>query len=176
VTAVPLSRGEIAQVDDSDAGRALAHKWHFLRIGYAARSTTVAGARKIILLHRFLTDAPAGMYVDHINGDKLDNRRSNLRICTPHESIGNVPPRNGRQVKGVMHDQRTHKGRKWSAYIRLAGRTVILGRFTTEAEAARAYDKAALKYFGAFAWLNFPPVEHRQNQKQAGRPAMRRTA
>lgn len=90
--------------------------------------------------------------IDHRNRSKGDNRIDNLRLATGTENQGNCGPqeRNASGFKGVSFEARRGK---WVAYIGKKG----LGRFNTPAEAARAYDAAALQHFGEFAWLNFEP-------------------
>ena len=90
---------------------------------------------------------------DHINGNPLDNRRSNLRWCTPAQNRENSSKwnRNTNGYKGIYYEE--DRG-VWRAEIRKAGRKVFLGRFHTKREAAIAYDHAALGYFGEYARSN----------------------
>jgi hypothetical protein len=93
--------------------------------------------------------------VDHINGDTLDNRRANLRVCTKSENNRNrrkLHPTTSR-FKGVYKNTKP-----WIALIECNGKQFVLGRFASEEEAALAYDKAAKEHFGSFARLNFPPA------------------
>lgn len=107
------------------------------------------------LLHRVLLSAKEGELVDHINGNPMDNRRENLRICTALESARNVRKHHdGRHpYKGVKR-ART-KSERWEANI-YAGRPIYVGSFATIEDAARAYDAAARQHHGEFARLNFP--------------------
>lgn len=102
--------------------------------------------------------APDGMQTDHINGDRLDNRRANLRICNGMENARNrgvsarhieIPSR----YKGVSWERRAAR---WQAQIGCDGKKFHLGLFATEEEAARAYDAKARELHGDFARLNFP--------------------
>lgn len=102
------------------------------------------------LLHRFLLSPPDGVPVDHVDGNGLNNKRSNLRLCTPSLNSGNAQKRSNNRsgVKGVSWDA---KRCKWFACIRVNGKTLPLGRYTRIEDAAAAYATAAAKVFGEFA-------------------------
>jgi hypothetical protein len=108
------------------------------------------------LVHRLLVDCPAGYLVDHINGDSLDNRRANLRVCTNAENCRTkgLSRANTSGFKGVSFS-RVKVHRRWVATIRVNGAQKFLGSHETPEEAARAYDRAAVAHFGEFARLNF---------------------
>lgn len=152
---IPLTKGYSALVDDEDYERVAAVKWYASvhpRTIYAQRDCHANGKRTAVCLHRFIMSAPQGMWVDHINGDGLDNRKSNLRVCTPAENLRNQRRPTGRSVfKGISFDA---VNKKWRATIRVSGKRVFLGRFLDERSAAMAYDAAALLHHGAFACTN----------------------
>lgn len=166
---IPLSRGAVALVSECDFERVGQFKWSLDQNGYAVRMIQIARTggirqRRKVLLHRFLLDAPGGMEVDHINHDKLDNRRDNIRLVSRTLNRANAGPKttSSHGYKGVAFHSRDTK---WRASIAPNGIRRGLGTFGTPEEAARAYDIAALQAWGDFAYLNFP--EHRTTYLQA---------
>ncbi|MGN6564386.1 MAG: HNH endonuclease [Thermomicrobiales bacterium] len=156
VAYVPLSQGYTAVIDDEDAERVLAHKWHAdvedggKRI-YAVRNETIAkGKRRIVRLHRFLMGEPDGVEVDHRDGNTLNNRRSNLRLATRKENARNVRKRatNRSGYKGVSWHARD---RLWHARIMIDGRLISVGYFKNLDDAAAAYAAAAQRLHGEYA-------------------------
>lgn len=109
-----------------------------------------------VYLHRLIAGARKGEVVDHINGNSLDNRKANLRICTKAENSRNrkLGPTNKSGFKGVSWE--AHTG-KWRAKIGTDHKQITIGRFDTKEDAARAYNEAAIKYHGPFARLNQIP-------------------
>ena len=97
--------------------------------------------------------------VDHINGNKLDNRKENLRLATHQQNQHNVGPQKNNKsgYKGVSSNK---KNKKYQARIMAKNKRVSLGCFDDPVEAARAYDRAALELFGEFAWTNFPKEDY----------------
>lgn len=147
-----LTRGKTAYVDDEDYERVMEHSWCMHPCGYAKARIN----KKYVLMHRWLLDAPSNLNVDHINGNKLDNRRSNLRLCTSMDNHANCfVARSPTGFKGV--DWSKSHG-KWRARLVRNYRTIHLGYFDTPVLAARAYNEAALKYFGPYANLNKVPA------------------
>lgn len=140
-------RGGIVFVDECDAALADV-RWFQSISGYAVRK--VLGST--VLMHRVILDAPKGMQVDHINGNKLDNRRENLRLCTHLENRRAYRPPSGRsRFRGVYWKG---SNQMWCAQIGLPGRRLYLGLYPTEIEAAAAYNRAAAEHFGPFAHPN----------------------
>ena len=107
-------------------------------------------------------DPPKGMVVDHINGDALDNRKENLRVCSYSQNSCNKKIRSDSRsgYKGVVK-----VGKKWQAYIgdpdtpATRKRRLYLGTYTTAEDAARAYDNRAKELYGDYALLNFPETQ-----------------
>ena len=80
---IPLTKGRFALVDDATYPELVKYKWHLTSQGYAAATMAINGRRQIITMHRLLVGAQPGQIVDHKNGDRVDNRRANLRLATP---------------------------------------------------------------------------------------------
>ncbi len=156
---LPLgNQGDFTLIDVGVYPQIAPYSWRLHKKEEGKRTNYVKGSvnGEDIPLHRFLTGhIPEGYVVDHINGDGLDNRRTNLRTCTNAENRQNEIKRrveNASSVfKGVSWDASRNK---WSAKIQVAGETRNLGRFTEEQHAALAYDNAAREAFGAFARTN----------------------
>jgi hypothetical protein len=158
---IPLTKGQVALVDDEDYEQLIAHKWYYGRgkdrhTGYAHRKQYANGKSMVLLMHRvILGPIPDGMEVDHIDHDGINNTRQNLRICTHTQNQQNHTVRRqvkSSQYKGVSFS--TNVGR-WRAGIRNNTHWLGLGYYDTEYLAACAYDAAARELFGAFACTNF---------------------
>lgn len=124
----------VALVDLADAGAVSAYRWSIRGEGYAVRTTQVGGVRLDVYMHRELLGLTPGdgHHVDHISGDKLDNRRANLRVCTHAQNCQN---RLDRPYRGAFWDAQANR---WRACVKLAGKRHYLGCFATQGEAAAA--------------------------------------
>lgn len=147
-----LTQGKVAIVDDEDFNRFGHFKWHYLSVGYAARRQ-LNSSRTYVYLHRLIMKPEKGQEIDHINGNTLDNRKSNLRIADRSKNMSNTRIRktNTSGYKGVSLDKSRNM---WAAEITVNYKKLHLGRFNEIKEAAKAYNEAAKKYFGEFAYLN----------------------
>ena len=150
---IKLTQGKYVLVDDEDFDWLNQWKWlafdnngHF----YAARRPKSG----IVFMHRLILESGKGNIVDHANQDTLDNRRSNIRLCTRAENQANRGSSKGSAsiYKGVTWDKR---GKKWCAAIKVDGKSIALGRFEDEVEAAKAYDKKHIEVHAEFACPNF---------------------
>jgi len=157
---IALGDGIYTIVDAEDYYRFGNFKWSLgghKRKFYAVRGAKDKNGRfEMLRLHREIMNAPKGLLVDHKNGNALDNRKANLRLATHWQNSCNrkkVNTNTWSRFIGVSF----HKRRGlWTAAIRYRGKHIWLGYFKTELEAALAYDRAAIKYHGEFARLNFP--------------------
>lgn len=145
---VPIKDGRFVKIDKCDWELVSKTHWSANSWDYAAGNV---GNKKVMTMHRFIIGAKKGEIVDHINNDKLDNRKTNLRICTNMQNSWNKPARNGKKLKGV-HFNKINK--KYIAYISADGKRHYLGSFKSAAEASLAYNNAALDLHGNFANLN----------------------
>lgn len=148
---VPLNTGDIAIIDVADAGLVDGHQWYLSKTGYVRRTDWSRGVRGTVDMHRLVIDCPAGKCVDHIDGNKLNNRRHNLRVATPSLNGANRSANRGSEssrFKGVTWSKSSVK---WQAQIKSAGVKRYLGLFETESDAHEAYVRAARELFGEFA-------------------------
>lgn len=144
-----------AIVDDENIERLSQYKWRLAgtKREYAARGEYIGSGHKnrvhkIIYMHREILNAPKGAEVDHINGNKLDNRKCNLRLATSSQNKMNRGARidSPTGIKGVQRS-----GKKFTARIRANNINYYIGSYNTIEEAAKAYKDAAAKIHGLFA-------------------------
>jgi phage-related protein len=156
---IPLTKNRFAMVDDDDFDKLSKHKWCVNCCGwgskylYAQRGKTSGGKIKF-LMHRVIMNAKKGQEIDHIDGNGLNNQKSNLRFVTRTQNQMNrivQQVNNHSGFKGVCWD---NKRGKWLAQIRVKTKTKFLGHFTNAEDAGKAYDDSAKIYFGEFARLN----------------------
>lgn len=157
---IPIGGSKFTIIDKDDLEFVMRHKWHpqiTNGITYAYSRPNFS-RKETLALHRYIVGCPKGMVVDHKNGDTLDNRRDNLRVCTQKQNTRNrrkiKPTKDGGRFKGV---RTSRNGKKWYADIISDGKTYRLGVFNTERDAASAYNAKAKELHGEFAKLNVWP-------------------
>lgn len=153
---IPLTQGVVALVDDEDFERVNQFKWtaSFQEDRwYAVRSVKRDGVWRHVRMHAFILGVPHSRSVDHRDGDGLNNQKGNLRRCTQHQNLANskLSSRNTSGFKGVSWNRRESV---WVARVVCYYRQMVIGRFSDRVAAARAYDAAAIRYFGDFAKTN----------------------
>jgi len=161
VKKIPLSQGKFAIVEAKDYGWLSQWKWtadNHKHTWYAYRNGRKDdGVSKKLYLHREIMNPPHNLTVDHKDYDGLNCRRKNMRNCTFQQNQQNKPARQGgtSKFKGVslFRDKI-----RWVAHIRINEKSVYLGLFDNEVDAAITYDQTAKEYFKDFAYLNFKEV------------------
>ena len=159
---IKLTQGKYALVDDDQFLKLSKYKWGFqivykgiTKIGYVYTSTYNKGKKSRIYMHRMIMNAPKNRLVDHINHNTLDNRLSNLRLCTNAQNQFNEKIKTINKTskyKGVHLHKKTNS---WYSNIVYMGKDYFLGSFVSEREAAKAYDKKAKELYREFAHPNF---------------------
>jgi hypothetical protein len=157
VKKIELTRGMHAIIDDDDYALVSKFKWYAHVCGgqtnhrkyYAKRRVYTSGRNSFIMsMESFLIGKIQGMVIDHIDGDSLNNSRSNLRHCTQAENLRNIKKPG---IKGVCFRKNS---KRYAARIGVFGKTIQIGTFDSKIEAARAYDAAAVSLYGEFASTN----------------------
>lgn len=152
---IPLTHGLSTIVDADDFERCAQFKWYVSYYGYVVRNIRKSdGSKSIQRLSRFIMNAPRGVHVDHIHGNKLDNRKAELRLCTNQQNCFNrgINKNNKSGFKGVSwHKQAS----KWVANIVVSRKQICLGFFDDINDAAAAYAAGSLKHHGEFGRLSW---------------------
>lgn len=174
IARVHLTRGMVAFIDAVDVDLVAPYRWFAatVRSGVAyAQASLYGSGGGVAHMHRVITDAPDGMFVDHVDGDGLNNRRGNLRVCTTEQNIRNVHVLRSHNTSGHLGVGWREDRQRWRAYVKTAGRMHHIGYFTAADEAARARDDFIREHFPSEFWtFNFP----RPNERGVNRA--RRTA
>lgn len=142
-------------IDDEDFDKVKNFTWYYDK-GYIV--ALVKGQR--VLIHRLILSAKEDVVVDHKNGNTLDNRKCNIRVCTHAQNVANAKKRGGckSKFKGVFPNKNKTR---WLVYCGPNTQNRYIGSYGTEIEAAKAYDRVALALYGEFAKLNFPSGDDR---------------
>jgi len=158
---IRMAQPKYAIADPADYDRLRKYEW-LSKKGknsfYARRRvpTGKGGKETLVYMHQEVIKVPDGMVVDHINHDGMDNREANLRAATYSQNLYNRKKRSGAMYSKYKGTHWHKLNRRWLARITFEKKTIHLGYFHSEIEAAKAYDRAAIKYHGEFASLNFP--------------------
>ncbi len=144
---IALQDGTVALIDEDDFDRVNQYTWT-VRSSDCLISSTING--KSVQLSRFIMEVTdSKLQVDHKNHDRRDNRKQNLRICTPAQNLYNTRPYNKLGIKGVYE-----RAGKYRVYITINGKKTYLGKTDTKRNAASIYNSAASLFYGEFAYLN----------------------
>lgn len=160
---VPLRNGGVALISEESLSLVSGYRWYGVRRpkGYENALPYAFGFRSntrpfYVQMHRLVIGAPSGVLVDHINGDTLDNRLENLRICSNSQN-SHHRVRKQRSTSSRYHGVTWHKSSgKWQVSVGIRGQRCYVGLFSDEITAAMAADLKSLEIFGEFARLNFP--------------------
>jgi hypothetical protein len=144
-------KGKFTLVDDDVYSLISAHKWYYMKNKSGNQYAYGIIDGKQILLHRLIKTPTRGKVIDHVDHNGLNNTRENLRICSFQQNT-RYKQKSGKP-KGA-YPLKTKSGTRWRSYITLDGVTTYVGTYSTQKEAAEAYNNAANKYFKEFAKLN----------------------
>lgn len=150
---IPLTQGKFAIVDAEDYERLMQHKWYYSKKGYAMRgirNMSLSKGYKNVIMHREVNNTPDGMITDHINGNKLDNRRSNLRNATePLNRYNVLRSDNKAGYPGVSWSTAVQR---WRPYITKDGKRRTLGTYVNLEDAIAARKKAEADTYPDFQY------------------------
>ena len=161
---IPLGQGKFALVDKDDVMFLCQWNWYYCK-GYAIRHGRIVGVQKTIYMNRVILELKLGHsdfeIAHHINEDRADNRSENLQAMTrgQHKQTHSIREGGTSEYIGVCWHERAGK---WCAQIQVDGKNKHLGLFVVEINAARAYDLAAIEYYGESATLNFDRSDYLQ--------------
>lgn len=152
---ISLTQNKFAIIDNEDWDKIKDYSWCISTDNNIVAYIKGSGRknRKLILLHRLIMNAKQGQEIDHINRNRLDNRKNNLRFCNRSQNNMNAKKRKGTlsKYKGVTWSKRD---KKWKSYIGLNGKFINLGSYDNEKIAALIYNEKAQQLFGEFARVN----------------------
>lgn len=155
---VNLTKGQKTMVDDADYDHLTQWNWHFGANGYAVREQHLGmkdgkRIRRTVLMHRELVDAPKGLDVDHVNENKLDNRRSNIRLATRSQNKANMRAvkRKDNLPMGVTFNPSPRSKQPYMARVCMNGKSYFVGNFYQLKDAVSAYAAKKKELYGDFA-------------------------
>lgn len=156
---IKLTQGKYAIVDDCDYPELSQYKWYAHKqrnTYYAYRGESLNGKKVVVAMHRQILGLSYrdGKETDHKNHNGLDNKRSNIRICTRFQnSLNQLANKN--TTSKYKGESWAKKHKKWYAHIKINQKSYHIGNFDNEIDAAKAYDIKAKELFGDFAYTNF---------------------
>lgn len=162
---ITLTKGYVTIVDDEDYERLSIFNWQAI-VGHRGNVYAIRQQNGSVPMHREVLGlgkrGNSKLVVDHINGNSLDNRKENLRLCTHAENCRNRRGNHNKTGYKGVYKSKNRRGEwagKWVANICYEYKTIVIGKYNTEIEAALAYNEMAKKLFGQFARLNEVPRE-----------------
>lgn len=162
---IKVGKNYICEIDDEDFEKVKNINWRVIKSSNSDKP--YAYHPDYGMMHRFIMDTPANLQCDHKNLDTLNNKKENLRNCTISQNLMNRPKYIGKssQFKGVSWYPNQ---KKWRARINLEGRTILLGYFESELDAAKAYNEKAFELYGEFAVMNYVQshLQHQGRQRR----------